>query len=62
VPSEDQPAGEYKSITWLECEQAEREGKLVLPFLVDPAADWAVQQKESYRVTAAMDDGTFTPL
>jgi hypothetical protein len=57
----DQPAGEYKSITWLECEHAEREGKRVLGFLVGPATDWPVQLKESYRVTAAMDDGTFTP-
>jgi hypothetical protein len=58
---EDQPPGEYKSITWLECEHAEREGKLVLGFLVDPATDWPVQLKESYRVTAAIEDGTFTP-
>ncbi|HXM40419.1 MAG TPA: SUMF1/EgtB/PvdO family nonheme iron enzyme [Bryobacteraceae bacterium] len=57
----DQPAGEYKSITWLECEHAEREGKLVLGLLVDPAIDWPVQLKESYRVTAAIEDGTFTP-
>jgi hypothetical protein len=57
----DQPAGEYKSITWLECEHAEREGKLVLGFLVDKDADWPVQLKESYRVTAAIEDGTFTP-
>jgi hypothetical protein len=57
----DQPAGEHKSITWLECEHAERDHKPVLGFLIDPAADWPVQLKESYRLTAAMDDGTFTP-
>jgi hypothetical protein len=60
VPS-DQPTGDCKSITWLECEHAEREGKLVLGFLIDPATDWPVQLKESYRLTAAIEDGTFTP-
>jgi hypothetical protein len=35
----DQPAGEHKSITWLECDQAERDGKPVLSFLIDPAVD-----------------------
>ena len=57
----DQPAGDCKSITWLECEHAEREGKLVLGFLIDPDCDWPVQLKESYRLTAAIEDGTFTP-
>jgi len=57
----DQPAGEYRSITWLECEQAERDDKPVLPFLIDPNADWPVQLEESYRVAAAIKDGTFTP-
>jgi len=57
----DQPGGEYKSITWLECEHAEREGKRVLGFIVDNDVDWPVQLKESYRLTAAIDDGTFTP-
>ena len=56
----DQAAGDSKSITWLECEQAEREGKLVLGFLIEPGADWPVQLKESYRLTAAIEDGTFT--
>jgi hypothetical protein len=56
-----QPAGETKSITWLECDQAERDHHPVLPFLIDPAADWPVQQKESYRLTAALEDGAFTP-
>ena len=57
----DQPAGEYRSITWLECEQAERDDKPVLPFLIDPNADWPVQLEESYRLAAAIKDGTFTP-
>jgi hypothetical protein len=57
----DQPAGENKSITWLECEHAEQEGKLVLPFLLDPAADWPIHLKESHRLAAAAEDGTLTP-
>jgi len=57
----NQPPGEHKSITWLECEQAEQDHKLVLPFLIDPTADWPVQLKESYRTSGAIDDGTFTP-
>ena len=35
----DQAAGDCKSITWLECEQAERKGKRVLGFLVDSDVD-----------------------
>ena len=57
----DQPAGDCKSITWLECEHAEREGKLVLGFLIDPECDWPDKLKESYRLMAAIEDGTFKP-
>ena len=57
----DQPAGNHKSITWLECDHAEQEHKLVLPFLIDPAADWPIQLKESHRLAAAAEDGTLTP-
>src|ERR1022692_659427 len=57
----DQPAGDHKSITWLECDHAEQEHKLVLPFLIDPAADWPIQLKESHRLAVAAEDGTLTP-
>jgi formylglycine-generating enzyme required for sulfatase activity len=57
----DQPGGECKSITWLECEQAEHEGKRVLGFVVDSDVDWPVQLEESYRLAAAIKDGTYTP-
>jgi hypothetical protein len=57
----DQPAADRKSLTWLECEHAEREGKLLLGFLIDNDCDWPVQLRESYRVTAAIEDGTFAP-
>ncbi|HEV3202262.1 MAG TPA: SUMF1/EgtB/PvdO family nonheme iron enzyme, partial [Bryobacteraceae bacterium] len=50
-----------KSITWLECLEAQRLGKEVLAFLVDKDCDWTVQLRESYRVTEALETGTFTP-
>src|SRR5438309_4774129 len=57
----DQPAGSFKSITWLECEHAVGQCKDVLVFLVDPVAEWPTVRKESYRTAAALEDGTFTP-
>ena len=50
-----------KSITRLECEEVVNQGKEVLAFLVDPAFDWPVQLKESYRVTEAFEKGKFDP-
>jgi len=58
---DDQPGGEAKSITWLECEQAAREGKRVLAFIVDEDCEWPVELRESYRASAAIEDGSFTP-
>ena len=57
----DQGGGDHKSITWLECEHAGKEGKEVLAFLVNETHDWPVQSGEAYRVTAAIGDGTATP-
>ncbi|HLK63513.1 MAG TPA: DUF4062 domain-containing protein [Bryobacteraceae bacterium] len=57
VPDEADP----KSITWLECLEGRRLGKEVLAFLVEMDYDWPVQWKESYRVTDALESGTFTP-
>jgi hypothetical protein len=54
-------ATDPKSITWLECLEAQRQGKEVLAFLVDKDCDWPVQLKESYRVTEALETGEFTP-
>jgi hypothetical protein len=48
-----------KSITRLECEEAGKQGKEVLAFLVDPSFEWSVELKESYRVTEALEKGTF---
>jgi len=59
--SPDQPASQFKSITWLECEEAARQGKEVLAFLVDPACEWPLDQREAYRITTAVEKGTATP-
>ena len=49
-----------KSITWLECEQALKDAKEVLAFLVDEKYSWPEEQKENYRLTKAMQSGTAT--
>ncbi len=54
-------ASDPKSITWLECMEARRQGKEVLAFLIDKDCDWSLQLKESYRLTEALEAGTFTP-
>ena len=48
---EDQlvPNAARKSITWLECERAKREGKEILSFFVE-APDWPDQWKEDYEL------------
>src|SRR3974390_3221454 len=56
----DQAAGEFKSITWLECEHADKRGKDVLVFFLDDPK-WPVERTEAYRLTAAFNQGTFTP-
>ena len=58
---EDQPGGGDKSITWLECEQAERDGKEILAFLVEDKCDWPLDLRESYRLMEAAERGTDTP-
>jgi formylglycine-generating enzyme required for sulfatase activity len=57
----DQPSEDAKSITWLECEHASAQGKDVLVFLQDEGAKWPVERTEAYRLTAAFNEGTFTP-
>jgi len=58
---EDQPGAKQKSITWLECEQAIANGKEVLAFIVDEKYNWREQDKEGYRLTLAMNNGTAKP-
>lgn len=57
----DQPPKHFKSITWLECEHAVKQGIEVLAFLVEESGNWPSELKESYRITAAVEAGTDTP-
>jgi hypothetical protein len=50
-----------KSITRLECEEAVKQGKEVLAFLIDQNFDWPIHLKESYRITEALEKGSFDP-
>jgi hypothetical protein len=66
----DQPTKKGKSITWLECEEALREGESedgtkknkieVLPFLVDKNYPWPEELKEEFRITKALREGNAT--
>jgi formylglycine-generating enzyme required for sulfatase activity len=58
----DQPPRSAKSITWLECEQGEKDGQEVLGFVVDSKYEWPVELTEEYRLTAAAQAGEFTEL
>jgi formylglycine-generating enzyme required for sulfatase activity len=49
----DQPAGEHKSITRLECERAREKGVEVIPFLVDERAHWDNKLTETHRINDA---------
>jgi hypothetical protein len=57
----DQRPGEDKSVTWLECERAAEDGTEVVAFLADKDAQWPVERKESYRISAAIEKGEATP-
>src|SRR5271157_1016183 len=65
----DQTGGDAKSITWLECEEALREGEgkkkiEVLAFLVgEDSGDfkWPLELREEYRLAEAAAQGKFTP-
>jgi hypothetical protein len=48
-----------KSITRLECEEAERRGTEVLAFLAE--GDWPPHLRESHRAASALESGNFTP-
>ena len=56
------PPGEGgKSVTWLECLEAERFGKEVIAFLVDEKCDWPENFRDKYRIGEAAENGTATP-
>ena len=57
----NQPTDEAKSITWLECEHAAgRECELLVFFPADSNA-WPTERSEAFRLTAAIQNETFTP-
>ncbi|MEE8586493.1 MAG: DUF4062 domain-containing protein, partial [Acidobacteriota bacterium] len=58
---EDQSGSEDKSITRLECEEAHKNGKGVLVFLLDNKAAWPEDLREEFPLTAATREGTATP-
>jgi hypothetical protein len=57
---EDQAEPGARSITWLECVHAGQQAKDVLVFMLDQNAAWPIERTESYRLTAAFNEGTFT--
>ena len=58
VPPDQDDSG-ARSITWLECEHAAQQGKDVLVFF--PGQNAPTERTEAYRLTAAFNEGTFTP-
>jgi len=56
----DQAAGDYKSITRLECEWAAGAGKEVIAFLIDEQAPWPADLREEYAATLAVLKGVPT--
>src|ERR1700722_1861268 len=57
----DQPGIDRKSITQLECECAQANGKEVLVFVVDDQHPWLLELREGQRLLKAMENGEFTP-
>jgi len=60
IPSQ-QPGNDSKSITWLECEQAIRDNKEVLVFLIDETHTWSEEYREEYEITRAIREQRATP-
>lgn len=58
-PGQPDPGG--KSITWLECEHAQKHGIPIFALLVDPAHPWPEEMREEYRTILALRQLRFTP-
>jgi formylglycine-generating enzyme required for sulfatase activity len=52
-----QAAGAHRSITWLECLEAEKCGKDVIAFIIDNNYEWPTKHREAYRVADAIERG-----
>ena len=57
----DQSGSGRKSITWLECEQAQRNGCEVLAFMVDKDHPWPDSLREEHQIAREAGKGTGTP-
>jgi hypothetical protein len=57
----DQSGSERKSITWLECEQAQQNGCEVLAFVVDKDHPWPDGLREEHQIAREASKGTGTP-
>ena len=53
----DQPDGEQRSITRLECERAIDKGIDVLAFILDEKQGWPPEQREEHEITQAIRQG-----
>jgi serine phosphatase RsbU (regulator of sigma subunit) len=60
VPA-DQPADDYKNITWLECEAAVQSGIELLAFVLDDKFPWANELREENLLLTAVRNGHATP-
>ncbi|MGH7554584.1 MAG: DUF4062 domain-containing protein, partial [Longimicrobiales bacterium] len=58
---DDQPPPGGKSITWLECDEAVKCGKEVVPFLVSEKHAWPLELREAYRLNKAIEEDHYTP-
>lgn len=58
VPPQKRKFEQRKSITWLECERAQKNGIPIFSFVVDLGTPWDDKLKEEHRVGAAMASGT----
>lgn len=58
---EGQAPNQYKSITWLEAEEAVRTSKEVLAFILDESAEWPKDATEGYRLAVAAERADVTP-
>ena len=52
----EKDAKKRKSITWLECEKAEKTNKDILAFLVDEDQEWPAELREEYKLIKAAND------
>ncbi len=59
VPAEESGG---KSITWLECERTQEQGKDLLVFVVDEQANWPEDKREEFRLALAAKEGRYQEL